>query len=250
MGHVTLVIPTMLYAAMGIPVAKAIQHRVPYRPLILVTGASVLFVEFIAMTLQWNALTEQRQQMLNLFQGWLTGPESESLSEQAYQQLNMQIWVLEHWKDVFIGIAFSSALIGACLSIGWIYRALRRGHFEPVGSFSEFRPYDTTVWIVIATAAIAFIHYRSPNPWLQAISYNTALGLFTLYSLNGLAIVIHGLKLWKPRPLLTLACIVLLMLSGGLVTLAFLGLFDTWSDFRQRMNERARAANDSQDHLE
>ena len=252
MGQVTLVIPTILFALMGIPIAKAIQRQKPYIPLILVTGASVLLIQLIAMSLQWDGLTVQRQHTLGIVQSKLTGPEASSLSDQAYTQLKMQIWVFEHWNDVFLGIVFSGALAGACLSIGWMFRALRRSNseIEPSGSFSQFRPQDTVVWLVIATAAMAFLNYRYPQPWLQTISYTLAPGLFTLYSLSGLAIVLHALKLWKPNPWLIIAGTLILLMASNILFLTFLGLFDTWGDFRQRMNERVRVANDSQDHFE
>lgn len=250
LGQVTLVIPMMLYAAMGIPIAGAIHRRVRYMSLILVTGAVVLFVQLIAMSLQWDALTEQRQGVLSHIQERLSGPEAETISEQLYQQLNMQIWVFEHWKDVFLGIAFSGVLIGVCLSIGWIYRFARRKDFEPEGSFSEFRLHDSIVWLLIVAGVMAFLDYRSHDVWLQRISFNTALGLLTLYSLNGLAIVSHALRLWKPNPWLIVACTLLLFFGYNALFLTFLGLFDTWGDFRERMNERVREAEDSQDHFE
>ena len=246
-GQVTLVVPMMLFALMGIPIAKAIQRQTPYIPLLMATTVAVLLVHLIGMSLQWNALVEQRHGLLDTYHAQLL----KSTSEKLDTQLNMNIWVLEHWNDVFIGLAFSSALLGACLSIGWIYRRAVRQHVsEPIGSFSEFRPRDTVVWLVIATAAIGFINYRWPDPWLQTISYNTALGLFTLYSLSGLAIVLHALRLWKPNPILMFVCLLALFWTGGLVSMVFLGLFDTWGDFRERMDERARAAEDSQDHFE
>lgn len=248
--QVTLVIPTMLYALMGIPLARAIQHRVPYIPLLMGLCASVLFVQLIDTYLQRDALDARRQYALSQVQSSMTGPEAEALSEQAYTQLNIQLWVLEHWNDVFLGLTFSGVLVGVSLSIGWIYRTLRRGHFEPVGSFSQFRPHDSTVWLLIVAAGMAFLNYRSPTPWLQTVSCNLALGLFTLYSLNGLAIVLHALALWKPKPWLVILGALALFMSSNVLFLTTFGLFDTWGDFRQRMNERVRAANDSQDHLE
>ncbi len=252
LGRVTLVLPIMLTAALGIPIAHAVQRRTPYLPLVMVITATMLVIQFAEMALQWTALSDQRERLLNMIHVQLSGNAllTGELSEGREIQLNIQVWVLKHWNDVFIGLTISAALIGACCILGWIYRAMFRSGIEPNGSFAQFRPNEYVVWLAIVVTAIGYYNYHEPNAILQNFSYNTAPGLITLYSLSGLAIVFHAMRLWRPHPILMFVVLLAFFWTGGMVTLTFLGLFDTWGDFRKRMNERAQMANDSHDDFE
>lgn len=246
LGRVTLVLPMMIFAAMGTPIAHAIQRRIPYMPSVMVITASMLIIQFAEMAIKWNALGEQRDKMLGMFNARL----SKDISEGLEIQLNTQVWVLEHWNDVFIGLTISATLIGACIILAWVYRAMQRNGIEAPGSFAQFRPNEHIVWLAIAAAAIGYINYREHNDLLQFIAYNAAPGLIILYSLSGLAIVLHAMRLWRPHPILMFVILLTLFWTGGMVTLTFLGLFDTWGDFRKRMNERVQMANDSHDEFD
>jgi hypothetical protein len=246
LGRVTLVIPMMLFAALGIPIARALIRQTPYMPLVMAITASMLVIQFADMSLQWTALGEQRERLLGMLNARLTGDISEALEV----QLNTQVWVLEHWNEVFIGLTISAALLGACIILGWMYRAMQRNGTEPNGSFAQFRPNENVVWVAIVAAGIGYYNYLEPNALLQSISYNAAPGLIILYSLSGLAIVLHAMRLWRPHPILMFVVLLTLFWTGGMVTLTFLGLFDTWGDFRKRMNERVQMANDSHDEFD
>lgn len=250
-GFPNLSIPYVLFASSGWLIAWAIQQQVPYVTMVTRLLVVVLIVQLASSAIHWENGAELRQEKRTQDQAYLDGPEGRKLSDQRTNQLNMQIWLLDHWRDVFVGFTFGGVLAGLCVSMSWIQRIVRRTtDWVPKGTFTDLRPHDALVWLAIATAGVWFWNHQEPQPWLQTISYNAAIGLIVLYGLNGLGILMYGLDVLKPNPIVALLMLVMLFLLGGYVMLGFLGLFDTWGDFRKRIDVRAQLLRDQRDHDE
>jgi hypothetical protein len=241
-GIQNLILPNLIYANLGWLIAWSIQQQVPYTVLVKRLFAIVIAIQLAITALDWNEGVQSRQYLLETFRAELESPESKEFSEQQEQQLNIQIWLLENWTQVTLGFSAGGVLVGLCISLSWMFRILRRTTSIPIhGSFTDLRPYDWVVWFVILLAAMWFIDSRNPQPMLQFVGYNLAIGLFVLYGLNGLGVLMYGLDVLKPNPLMALAFIMLLFMFGGAAMLSFLGLFDTWGEFRKRIDARAAA---------
>lgn len=241
----------ILYSVMGLPVGRAILNRMAYRPLVMRLIAFVFVTQVILINLQWEQVMLEMKSVLEFYQGRLEGPEAGALTDQQTENLNTIIGTLENWPNVYIGFSFAGVLMGVCVSIGWTYRAVRRRtDLNPVGSFSDFRPHEATVWVVIAAALLAFANSYWLVPWLQMLCLNAAIGLFALYWLNGLSILLYGFDALKPNPILAVVFLLVMFLFGGIAMLSVVGLFDTWGEFRKRIDARVQAAIDSDDRVE
>lgn len=250
-GLPNLVIPNILMSTMGWLIAWAIQQQVPYTTLVTRLLGFVLIVQLATTAIRWEDGALERQELRTRVQQQLDGPEAKSFTDQKITNLNMQIWLLEHWQDVFVGFTFGGVLAGLCISISWIFRILRKTTgWIPKGVFTDLRPHDAVVWLSIVVALLWFWNSQDPQPWLQVISYNGAIGLIALYGLNGLGILMYGLDVLKPNPILSLAFLLLLFILGGYIMLGILGLFDTWGEFRKRIDTRAQALRDPPDYDE
>ena len=241
----------ILYSMMGWPIAWAILNRMAYKPLLMSLVAFVFMTQMVLINLQWEKVMLEIEPTLEFFQKQRHGSEAGTLTDQQVVNLNTIIWTLESWRDVYLGFSFAGTLMGVCLLLGWTYRRVRRDtELEPLGSFTDFRPHDAVIWMVIGTALLAFANSYWPAWWLQATVLNAAIGLFALYLLNGLSILLYGFHVLKPNPLLALAFLLVMFLFGGIVILGVAGLFDTWGEFRKRIDARAQLVKDSDNHTE
>ena len=96
------------------------------------------------------------------------------------------------------------------------------------------RPPDWMVWLVILAAAAWFADRRWPGGPLRPVGWNAAIGLASVYSLNGLAILAYGMTVLGIKPFIA-GMIGLALVAFGPQPLMAIGLFDTWVDFRRRL---------------
>ena len=247
LGNGLAIVPCVLYALMGYPVAWAILRGVAYRTLVMRATGFVFFTQILLVNFQRERIAADLQNLVEFYQNQLNDLGTGTLSDQQERNLNTFIWLFENWRDVYIGFSFAGAVIGVCVMVAWTYRMVRsKTDVEPQGSFADFRPHDATVWIAIAAALLGFVHYYAPMPILQTLCLNTAAGLLALNTLNGLSILLYGLNALKPNPFLALLVVMALFVFGGVVMLSMVGLFDTWGEFKKRIDARVQSADDAE----
>jgi hypothetical protein len=150
-------------------------------------------------------------------------------------------WLQEHGSDLALGMLFWPVLAGVCGAVSLMSHRARRTFALPGvrGGFSSLRPPDWFVWLVIALCALWYAEHRWPNPALRACVWNASLAVAGVYWMNGLSIVAFAIRMLRPN-LLILFLIVFLLLNGQMhPMLAFVGLFDTWVNFRDRVRRLA-----------
>lgn len=239
------VIPNILYSNMGWLIAWAIQRQVSYTRLLMPLVLVVVGVQVFMSVVNWEKNALARERLLTHVQERLDGPEATSFSESYERQLNMQILLLEHWGEILVGSAAAGALFGLCVALTFIWRiAERTSEWRPVGRFTDLRPHDAVVWLAIITAGLLFWNYQMPQPTVRLIGWNLAIGLIALYMLNGLGVLTYGFEVLKPHPIVMLLVFIVLVFFGGMLLMALIGLFDTWGEFRKRIDARAQALRD------
>jgi hypothetical protein len=155
----------------------------------------------------------------------------------------------------YVGFGFLSGLVtlSVCLATALLARRLQAvGRSEKLpGRFRDARTPDWLVWVAIAVTLLWFIEDRWPNGALRLVTWNLAVALVPLYWLNGLGIVLYGLKAFNMRGFWYYAPLVLVFLpqSGGSLVLTSIGFFDTWWEVRRRMDvAAARLKNQQRDN--
>lgn len=154
-------------------------------------------------------------------------------------------WLKAHIMEVEFGLMVWPVLASACIAVEVASRWVRK-RFAIAGlrgSFRTMRVSEWLVWAVIATAAAWFIERQWPSGTLRVVSWNAAFGLAAVYWMNGLSVGAYVVSVLHPPALLLAAMIFLLVMSGAHSMLCFVGLFDTWWDFRRgadRLAEKQR----------
>ena len=179
----------------------------------------------------------------------MEGPDAAEFEGRGYEAyLTTYRWVNEHWQYVLFGLTFSGIATSVCAVVTvasrWTYR--RTGLPEGVGSFASMRPPEWLVWAVIATVGLWFADRQWPSEALRILSWNAGIGFLAIYWLNGLGILVYGIAAWKPHPLVLMALLMVMIWAGMVSMLPMLGLFDTWSNFRKRIDRLAAGGGDKQ----
>lgn len=159
-----------------------------------------------------------------------------------------------HWASIGPGIGavlivLAVAVMAQLAAVGTRIIA-ERPAFR--GSFGEMRVPESLVWLGILFALMAFVDWRWDEPVLRRISWNGGIGLSAVYFLNGLAVLLGVLGMAGSRVLAPLALVLVCVTFGqAYPALSFVGLFDTWGEFRGRlgrwlvrMRERSEEDND------
>jgi hypothetical protein len=226
------------FALMGIYLGNGFRFGQTYNAqvVIVILVASVFIGVLVG--LRWNRLDTFIEDLGQDIEEIIADPESE-LSSRVEQNLNMQLWVVDQWQYVLPGTMLGGVVMFSCMSVSLMARGIRNGGMPVNGSFLIFRPPDLLVWTAIVTGVLWYVNYQNPSPGVQIVSWNAAVALTVVYSLNGLSVITYGVALMKPHPVLLLILAGLMFLTG-LQLLAVLGLFDTWGDFRKKIDVRLK----------
>lgn len=157
--------------------------------------------------------------------------------------LSQVVWFRDHLADVGLGIMFWPVLAGACASLSLVTGMLRRAGdaAAPRGSFGEMRTTEWLVWAAILLAASWFVERSWPNAVQRLITWNAAVALAAVYWINGISILAYGFHMLHPTWVVCFAVGMVLFLFGMHPVLCFVGLFDTWSNFRKVVDKVAAA---------
>lgn len=224
-------------AGMGIVLALTVERRWSYGwQLTLATGAGFSAMAGL-MLATWDSL---RHETTIFFNARIA--EFEAQEHVNTQWIEVFRWWDLHYESVALGSSFASILILAAITLCLLERWQRdpetRARRKPTG-FQRMRLPDWLVWIAILAALLWFAEDRWPNPALRAVVWNTALGLVSLYWLNGMSILLYATTVFKAT------AFGMFMVFSGLVVfqlmpiLGIFGLFDTWYDFRMRLRRFA-----------
>ncbi len=227
----------------GFVMAFCVARKWTYARTVAATVAPIFAVFAAVALLNFGFWTRQAEAFFND----VAAEMDTSSLENKETAVNFSLWLKEQWPNVGLGITFLIVLLSACLAVSMLSWMLKR-YFQrrgPVGSFATMRPPDWLVWVAIMTACMWLVDNQWPNATLRAISWNTALALVAIYWLNGLSILAYGVAVLRPRVLVIVALCFALMYMQPLV--CFLGFFDTWSEFRFRLDALVAAKKQRED---
>ena len=149
---------------------------------------------------------------------------------------------------------FSWKILPAGLALGFFFEALlnyiiasavlkRLGYKIPrLGKFLEFKLPWYTVWLLILTIVFTAVGHKFSSELFDTIGLNLQLLSSLLFSVHGLAVVLffveHFRKNWDIGRLpayLILASIAFMLNAFAFIFVAFLGIYDLYFDFRNRI---------------
>ncbi|MFP4173037.1 MAG: DUF2232 domain-containing protein [Candidatus Hydrogenedentota bacterium] len=236
----TLVIAVTAFG--GLAVGSGLAHGKRFKVILAEFTALVFGAGVVAVFLAWDAWV-----------GWAfrakaaAAQQAEGGGEAAHAQADMLAWLHEHWASLGFGLLFSLVLLLGfgllAVAAGWT------GHLrsEPDSGrrLRDVRPPDGLVWAVIMAGFLWMVDYQWPNPAVRHISWNTLAGVTAVYWLNGLLILVYALCAMRLRAAFRTLIVIGVLYGGMGSALSVAGLFDTWLEFRQRIDAVAARAHGS-----
>ena len=228
-----------LFLGAGVLLGAGIRREWTFGSLVATVTAWTfgVFAAFVAFLLTWPGWVRQAA---SSYEALVVQAREAAETAGAQQENALKVFrwlLLDHWADVSLGLMFASLLVCAASATGvtavWV--RLRHGLPGPRTTFGKMRPPEWLVWPTILCAVLWFVEQYAPNALLQAVTWNTAIGVAAIYWLNGLSLVVYTVRRLQPHVFVTIA-LVLVMMYAGVWLLSFFGLFDTWWEFRAKVD--------------
>lgn len=219
-------------AAMGLLIGLGISRCWSHARIVTLASACVYVIAFGIMVMVWK----DQVTILGIELESLAAHMEKAGSESSYTNARLLLWLKEHLTELFFGVLFASIYLTVCAVVAIVTWCLRKILKEegPCDTFGEMRPTEWLVWILIVAAVIGFIDYKFHVPALRIISWNTCCGLSAIYWVNGLSLLFYGIEVSNKHTLVCIGAFMILVFTSQLLT--FIGLFDTWSNFRRRID--------------
>jgi uncharacterized protein YybS (DUF2232 family) len=225
------------YGLMGIVMGSSMQKQEPLwrlfgRSLLAGTGGIVLLWLLGKLVFRQDAFALMQQGLNEAMAGALKLYESMNLNSQQLAMLEQMQKALTELMNVAVPAMLLLAVMLLLLVNFQVSRKIIRrmgGDVSQLPPFTNWRLPWYLVWIFIASFVLA-------STGQGTIPYKLGLNIYMLtmflYGLQGLAVAASFFAKWSlGRGMKTFLLIVVFFLFGQL--LVFLGLFDTWIDFRK-----------------
>lgn len=236
-------------AALGIPMALVIMHRVQFGKAVLLVALAGTFWVISVMLLNWEASRESTEIFIASSVAQIEETAVENRTSMEQTTADYFRWLNENWVYLVFGIVFGFVFIATALALAVVSLWLRikaPNRVYMFGSLKDCRPPESLVWLAILLALLWMI-----DQWwwhtvpLRMITWNAAIGLTMVYLFNGFSILLSALHQFQVPPLVYGFIIMSVLILGSTLGLhpVFLGFgfFDTWFKFRKRFRILAKA---------
>ncbi len=233
------------FTCAGIIAGIGVARMWSYGRLVHVLTLYVFVLMGLSILISFDAWSSQVGAMAESFRTAVQQQAEQSGTEAVQTQLDLITWVEKHASSLFLGVNYASIFVASCLFVSLTRFILRTrfGEAGPIGTFTQMRPSEWLVWLAIASALLCLAYHQWPQPALRFLGWNSALALSAIYCINGLSILLYGVHAFRPN-LLIFALIVFVLINVGAVPLLILiGLFDTWGDYRRKIDLLVAARN-------
>jgi hypothetical protein len=235
----------------GVLAGAGIARMWSYGRLVHVLTAYVFVLMALNYLTAWDVLISQVDAIAENVRMAVHQQAEQAGSEVDPAQLAVISWLQDHAGSLVFGANYAAIFVASCLFVSLTRFILRTrfGEAGPIGTFTQMRPSEWLVWIAIVSALLCLAYQRWPSPGLSFVAWNSALGLSAIYGINGLSIFLYGVHAFRPNLLIFVLIVFVLVNVGALPLLVLLGLFDTWGDYRRKIDllVAARAKKDEPD---
>jgi uncharacterized protein YybS (DUF2232 family) len=230
----------LLSSAAGVLLGLAMRRRWTFGRCVAVTTAFASGLTGVFLAVNYGPFRAESQAALS---EWAEVATRQSTAATQEGMSRFFMWMSEHWDALATGIVFSNVLLAVTAAAGLCAIWLRqvRPEAAPSTTFREMRMPEWLVWPAILTAVLMLVDQQWPQPVLRVVSWNAAVALSTVYFLNGLAIVVYGLVAVRANAFFVVAIFVVLVYVWAHPMLTIIGFFDTWGEFRRKLDRLAAA---------
>ena len=230
-----------------LPLGYSLHRSVTQRKSPAEAGAAGVVVLALSWFLFWSSygmisgmnpyivlLAEMDTFMVQLIAAYRTS--SELPVEILYNFEQIIEGIRELFPKILPGLLGGTILTTVCINLvvsgGLLRRLAPEKAFWP--PYSEWRLPDRVVWLLITVFALLLFG----QGWVKHVGLSLVIVSGLLYCFQGAAVVIHTLNRWNlPRAFRFFAYVLLLFQGYGAMLLFFVGVADTWVDFRRLDHE-------------
>lgn len=227
-----------MWGVTGLLIGMGMAGGWKYSTIIVVATALAFVIEGLLLAGQWQTIKEVIEDMYTKTGAMIDDPDEAGVPRAQLPVLKLQQWMLAHWASFAWGVVFSTVLITACVVTSVTGGLLRRlGGPRHASAFALMRPPDWLAWVVIAVAAAWFAEGRLSFGVSQLVTWNAAIALACVYFLNGAGVLVYAVAAFRPHALIVGLLVMVMMLGYGGSALPVVGLFDTWGNFRRKIDK-------------
>ena len=232
-------------AVLSVLLGLGYYHHWTYGHIVAVLAVIVFGVVGVGTFFMLDTATGRMISMTGAIEHELEKKHEKEPDDIVAEQLQWLQWLKGNMTAIVFGFLFSVTLVMTCIGVSITTKILRVffGEPGPTGSFMEMRPPPGLVWLVIVLAVMWYVDRYWPAPDLRVVAWNMAIGVGVIYWLNGLAIFLYGGHVLQPTLLPFVALVLVVLMLGFFYVFTAVGLFDTWGDFRMRLEGWAAALN-------
>jgi len=153
----------------------------------------------------------------------IKGDELKALQDSMHQAGQLIVSIYPALVTVTLGVI-------ACLNLLLLGRIATRVRLPVyLGDFRKYRNPDPLVWVLILSG----FGMLATEETLHLAALNVLIVVLALYSVQGLAVVSHYFRKFAvPKFVIVITCLLLVFQPFMVLTVAALGVFDLWGDFR------------------
>lgn len=226
------------FAFSGVLAGLGIARMWSYGRLVHVLTVFVFVLMAMEFVTAWDAWTSQVNAMAEHLRVAAHEQAEQSGTEPDPDQLYVITWMQNHAGSIVFGANYAAIFVASCMFVSLTRFILRTrfGDAGPKGTFTEMRPSEWLVWLAIVSALLCLAYQRWPSQPLSVVAWNSAIGLGAIYCVNGLSILLYGVHAFRPNLLIFALIVFVLVNVGAVPLLVLIGLFDTWGDYRKKID--------------
>ena len=144
-------------AALGIPMAMVITHRMQFGKAVLVVALAGSFWVIAVMLLNWEASRESTEIFIASSVAQIEDTANENRTSMEQATADYFRWLNDNWEYLVFGIVFGFVFIASALIMAVITSWLRIKVPERIfmfGTLKDCRPPESMVWLAIVLALL------------------------------------------------------------------------------------------------
>lgn len=231
----------------GVTVGLVLRNYTWGRCLFIIT--SIIFIASVTLSsIYWDELRRDITISINARIAEireLVSSSDSKVSGETSSMISLLRYLDCYWEDFHLGLLFAQSLVVSLILLGALITRLRVIPTEDgrnfwsnpnIGSFSRVRPPEHLVWLAIVSALVLLYdsHY-GVSELLRLLARNLAVGLSFIYWANGLSILFFVTELFSWNVVVMLIVVLFIFGFWSFPVLAIFGFFDTWWEFRKRL---------------
>jgi hypothetical protein len=226
------------YGFAGVLAGVGIARLWSYGRLVHVLAIYVFALMVVTYMLSAGVLASQLAAVFETVRVTLHEQAEQAGREVVQAQLDVVTWWEKNAASWVFGVYYAAIFVASCafVSLTRFILSTRFGDTGPVGTFTQMRPSEWLVWPAIASALLCIAYQQWPLPTLSIAGFNSAIGLGSVYGVNGLSVILYGVHAFRPNWLIFVLIVFVLVNLGGIPLLVLIGLFDTWGDYRRKID--------------